>query len=68
MTSNNELSELIKAARIAGATVLITYDDNSMIFEGREIIDTVQVIGIKGCGPFPMPAIAACERLRQVMN
>lgn len=63
MTNTNELNVLIAKARDNGATVLVSYDLEAEL-EGRQIIQTVQVVGIKGCGPFPMPAITAAERLR----
>lgn len=67
MTNANELIALITKARRAGVTVLCTYDADALELEGREIIETVTVIGLKGCGSFPMPAITAAERLRTAL-
>ena len=66
MTSNHELLELIAKARHMGAIVNVTHDQVAHIVEGREVIDSVQVIGLKGCGPHAMPPIAAAERLREL--
>lgn len=65
MTTNAELKNLIEAARAKGAVILITFDAGVLFGEGREIIETVQIVGgVSKCGPFPMPAITAAERLR----
>lgn len=66
MTSNEELQKLVKRAREAGATVIVTHDAKALAEEGRQIISSVKVIGMKGCGPYPMPALAAAERLREL--
>lgn len=68
MTSNQELQDLISKARAKGAIVKVTFDAEADLNEGRQIIDTVQVAGLMGCGPSPMPAIAAAERLRTLAN
>lgn len=65
MTSNEELVNLIRRARWQGAIVTVTFDQKAQSEEGREIISTVQIAGLKGCGPHPMSAIAAAERLRE---
>lgn len=65
-TSNKELNALISKAEAMGATVQIGYDMDALICEGRSIICGVQVSGLKGCGPFPMSAITAAERLREL--
>lgn len=67
MTDNHELNELIAKARERGAVVTVTIDPVAKRDEGRDIIDTVQVSGLKGCGPFPMTALGAAERLRQIV-
>lgn len=64
MTSTQELNSLIEKARAAGATVNVTHDAAAKSEEGRDIIETVQVIGLRGCGPHPMSPISAAERLR----
>jgi hypothetical protein len=68
MTNNKELHALVTRACDAGANVLVTYDHAARISEGRKIIATVQVQGVKGIGPYPMPAIRAAERLRDVFG
>lgn len=68
MTDNKELHALVAKAHKAGADVLVTYDQAAWINEGRKIIATVQVRGMKGIGPHPMPAIYAAERLRSVFG
>ncbi|WP_434598583.1 hypothetical protein M1D58_27370 (plasmid) [Pseudomonas sp. R4-76] len=65
-TCNKELKTLISKAESMGATVQIGYDMNVLISEGRSIISDVQISNLKGCGPFPMPAITAAERLREL--
>jgi ribosomal protein S10 len=63
----NDINALIEAARAKGATVLVSYDDEALRQEGRNIIETVTVIGLRGVGPLPMPEIAARERLMEVL-
>lgn len=69
MTSDKEIEALALRARHLGATVTITrtreIEDGRPT--GRNPIDTVQVAGLKGVGPFPMSPIAAAERLREVL-
>ena len=65
-TCNKELKTLISKAEAMGATVQVGYDMDALISEGRSIICEVQVSGLKGCGPFPMQAITAAERLREL--
>ena len=66
MTDNKELTELIARLKRNGVSVFITYDKRAQA-EGREIIDTVQVAGVFGIGPFPMSAIGAAEAMRRVL-
>lgn len=66
MTSNEELKGLIKKAESLGAHVDVEYDMLAMGCEGRALIVSVQVTGLSGIGPFPMPALAAAERLRSL--
>lgn len=67
-TSTNDLMDIIENARAAGAVILVTYDEDAKLFEGRDIIESVQVIGgMKGIGPFPMPPLYAAETIRRVM-
>ena len=67
MTTTAELKSLIEKAEAKGATVTVTFDEEIMETEGREIYETIQVSGLKGCGPFPMSPIAAAERLRELV-
>jgi len=66
MTTTAELKKLIEMAEMRGASVVATLDEQAMINEGREIFDTIQISGLKGCGPYPMSPIAAAEKLRQL--
>ena len=63
MTDRKELEALAAKARQKGATVIINeaMDDGGSLF-----IETVQVIGLKGCGTFPMSPISCAERLREL--
>lgn len=67
MTSNQELKDLIEKARARGAIVEATLDQRALEVEGRQIISTVKVVGLRGVGNYPMSAIAAAERLREVL-
>lgn len=66
-TCTAELDTLIARARAAGATVTVTYDLAAKLDEGRDIIETVQVVGL-GIGPHPMSALGAAERLREALG
>jgi len=68
MTDTQEIRALIDKAAQAGARVRVEFDSEAMINEGRLIIDTVQVSGLAGVGPNPMPAVSAAERLRATIN
>lgn len=65
-TCSKELRVLISKAETMGAKVEVGYDMDALIAEGRSIITDVQVSGLKGCGQFPMSALAAAERLREL--
>ena len=66
MVSNEELKTLIRRAEARGAIVDIGYDHRAAT-EGRQVIDTVAIVGLKGCGPHPMSAVGAAERLRELL-
>lgn len=66
MTSTEELANLIEKARTMGAVVQVTYDEALRAAEGRVVIETILVSGLKGCGVHPMSAIGAAERLREL--
>ena len=68
MTSTQELQVLAQRARKAGATVVFTMDFATFRDEGREVIESVQVEGLEGCGPHPMGPVAAAERLRELLG
>jgi hypothetical protein len=59
MIDRKELETLIAMARAAGATVTVNHD-------GEGCIESVQVAGLKGVGPYPMTPIAFGERMREV--
>lgn len=67
MSFDEELLELISQARAQGATVHVDYDRQAEVDEGRILIAAVQVVGLKGCGPHPMPPLYASERLRECL-
>ena len=66
MTNDAEIEALAERARKMGAAVTILrkpeFEDGRPT--GRNPIESVQVAGLKGVGPFPMSPIAAAERLR----
>ncbi len=66
MTDEKELRELIRKAEKRGATVKIEYDLMAEFLEGSKIIESIQISGLKGFGPFPMSPIVAAERLREL--
>ncbi|MBB4861501.1 hypothetical protein HNP46_000312 [Pseudomonas nitritireducens] len=68
MTSSEELQALIGRAQALGAKVYCQYDMDTLRSEGRYIVTSIQVTGLPGCGPNPMPPIAAAERLRELTS
>ncbi len=66
-TTTKELLSLIKKVEAKGATVEIEYDMEALIEEGRSIIESVKITGLKGCGPFAMSPISAAERMRELV-
>ena len=67
MTSQKEIRDLIARAEARGAVVTVQIDEGAFEEEGREIIEVVQVCGLKGIGPHPMSLISAAERLREAL-
>ena len=63
MTCKKELQELATWAESRGAVVII---NEKMENDGALYIDSLQVIGLKGCGPCPMSPIYAAETLRRL--
>ena len=59
MTNNEELKKLIAAVTAKGANVHLTHYDDE--------ISSVQILGMKGVGPFPMPVVQAAERMREIV-
>lgn len=64
MTDRKELERLIHRATAYGAVVIV---DEGQDRDGRFSIETVRIVGLPGCGPFPMSAIGAAERLRELV-
>jgi hypothetical protein len=61
MTDRRELETLLRRARAKGARIRVTRDA-----EGG--LDTFQVTGLKGVGPYPMGPIGFAERMREVLG
>jgi len=68
MVSNAELKALIERVRAMGAEVNVLYDTELVTREGRWIIDRVQIRGLGGCGPHPMSALSAAEKIRSLIR
>lgn len=66
MVSQEEIRSLIKKARANGAIVNVAYDSAAKKLEGRDIVSSVQVIGLRGFGPYPVEPIAFAERMREL--
>lgn len=64
MVSQEEILAMIKRAREKGAIVNVAYDSAAKKLAGRDIVSSVQVIGLKGFGPYPVGPIAFAERMR----
>jgi hypothetical protein len=67
VVSNSELLNLIEALRIHGAEITVTMDEEARASEGRDLIATVTVAGVRGIGPYPMAPIAAAEAMRAAL-
>lgn len=66
MVSDQELRELVNKARTNGLEIEVEIDKGLERDEGRKVIGSVRVITRgQGIGPYPMPPIAAAERLRE---
>ena len=66
MTSQEEIRALIKKARAMGAVVNVSYDRLIKQLEGRDIVSSIQVIGLNGFGHYPVGPIAFAERMREL--
>ena len=66
MVSQDEILAMIKRAREKGAIVNVAYDSTAKKLEGRDIVSSIQVIGLKGFGPYPVGPVAFAERMREL--
>ena len=67
MTDDREIRILTEQIAQRGARVTLTFDSTALVREGRLTIETVQITGMPGVGPFPMGAIAAAEKMRALL-
>jgi len=67
MTSTKELNELIAKIEAKGGKVVVWWDAEAEILEGRKIHQSIAVTGLKGCGPRPMSPIYAAEKMRALL-
>lgn len=58
MTDDKEIRLLVCRMRLAGAAVIVATDREGYV-------DSVQISGAKGIGPYPMGPIGAAERMRE---
>ena len=66
MVSQEEIRDLIAKAKANGAIVNVGFDRMVKRLEGRYIVSSIQVIGLKGFGPYPVGPIAFAERMREL--
>lgn len=66
MISQDELNTMVKQVRAKGAIVNVAIDRTIKRVEGRDIISSLQVIGLKGFGHYPVGPIAFAERVREL--
>ena len=66
MVSQEEIRDLIAKAKAKGAIVNVSFDRLAKKVEGRDIVSSIQVIGRKGFGPYPVGPIAFAERMREL--
>ena len=66
MVSQEEIRDLISKAKANGAIVNVGFDRMVKKLEGRDIVSSIQVIGLKGFGPYPVGPIAFAERMREL--
>lgn len=67
MISNQEIVDMVKHVRAKGAIVNVAYDSLIKRVEGRDIVSSIQVIGLKGFGHYPVGPIAFAERMRSII-
>ena len=68
MQRQNGIRELIARAEALGAHIVTTSDEEARRLEGRDLIASVQVFGLPGLGPHPMPVLSAVERLSAALH
>lgn len=68
MTDTPELLTLISKVKSLGGKVTVEWDTATKEREGRDIISTVQIQNVPGCGPHPMSPISAAERMREIVT
>ncbi|MGF6996796.1 hypothetical protein [Paraburkholderia sp. GAS32] len=69
MTDEKELHSLIERMRAHGCDLIVKFEEGSAgkATHPAGYIDTVQFVGVKGCGPHPCSSITAAERMREVL-
>ena len=67
MTSTKELNELMTKIEAKGGKVVVEWDTEAEILEGRKIYKRITVTNLKGCGSFPMSPIYAAEKMRDLL-
>ena len=68
MTDTPQLLALISKVKSLGGKVTVEWDATAKEREGRDIISTVQIQNMPGCGPHPMSPISAAERMREIVT
>lgn len=68
MVSQEEIRDLIAKAKAKGAIVNVSFDRLAKKVEGRDIVSSIQVIGLKGFGHHPVGPIAFAERMRELFE
>lgn len=66
MVSQEEIRDLIAKAKAKGAIVNVSFDRLAKKVEGRDIVSSIQVIGLNGFGHYPVGPIAFAERMRAI--
>ena len=67
MTSTKELNELIARIKAKGGKVVVEWDAEAEILEGRKIHKRITVTNLKGCGSCPMSPVYAAEKMRDLL-
>ena len=66
MVSQEEIHDLISKAKANGAIVNVGFDRMVKKLDGRDIVSSIQVIGLRGFGSYPVGPIAFAERMREL--